>query len=226
MSLKTPSLPWTEIDHVLLDMDGTLLDLHFDSHFWLEYVPTKYAEARGLAVEETKKTLPARYNDILGTLQWYCVDHWSRELGLDIALLKQEVEHLIAVHPHVIGFLEWVRMAGKRVLLVTNAHQKSLELKMEKTRLAGYFDHVICAHDLGMPKEDRAFWDKVQEIESFDPRRTLFADDSVAVLESARDYGIRFPLQILAPDSKEPPRSAGEFPAVHDFSEITPDRDG
>ena len=27
------------VDLVLLDMDGTLLDLHYDSHFWLDYVP-------------------------------------------------------------------------------------------------------------------------------------------------------------------------------------------
>ncbi len=213
-------LPWREIDHVLLDMDGTLLDLHFDNHFWLEYVPTRYAEARGLPVEETLKTLPARYTDILGTLQWYCVDHWSQELGLDIALLKQEVEHLIAVHPHVVDFLQWANQAGKQVWLVTNAHQKSLALKMEKTRLAGYFHRVICSHDLGVAKEHPDFWGKVREIEAFDPGRSLFVDDSPAVLVAARNYGIRYLLQILAPDTKQPAREKGEFPAVRDFSEV------
>jgi FMN phosphatase YigB (HAD superfamily) len=32
-------LDWQEIKTVFLDLDGTLLDLHFDNHFWLEYVP-------------------------------------------------------------------------------------------------------------------------------------------------------------------------------------------
>ncbi|HBT55971.1 MAG TPA: haloacid dehalogenase, partial [Pseudomonas sp.] len=32
-------LNWNAIDTVLLDMDGTLLDLHFDNHFWLEHMP-------------------------------------------------------------------------------------------------------------------------------------------------------------------------------------------
>ena len=25
-----------EVDTILLDMDGTLLDLHYDNHFWME----------------------------------------------------------------------------------------------------------------------------------------------------------------------------------------------
>ena len=32
-------LNWSKIDTVLLDMDGTLLDLHYDSHFWLNVIP-------------------------------------------------------------------------------------------------------------------------------------------------------------------------------------------
>ena len=28
------TVDWTEVDHVLLDMDGTLLDLAFDNDFW------------------------------------------------------------------------------------------------------------------------------------------------------------------------------------------------
>lgn len=220
MTRSPIELPWQEIRHVLLDMDGTLLDLHFDNHFWLEYVPRRFAEANDLSYEESHARLMRRYTDIQGTLNWYCVDHWSRELGLDIALLKQEVDHLIQVHPHVLDFLDWLHRGPQRVWLVTNAHQKALSLKMERTRLAGYFDRIVCAHDLGLPKEDRAFWPRLQTIESFDPARTLFVDDSVSVLASARDYGIRWLLQILAPDSKGEVRGVGEYPAVRDFSEL------
>ena len=44
----TAPLPWPEIHTVLLDMDGTLLDLRFDNHFWRELVPERYAERHGL----------------------------------------------------------------------------------------------------------------------------------------------------------------------------------
>lgn len=133
-------IDWNQIDTILLDMDGTLLDLHFDNYFWLEHVPRRYAESRGFSLERAKAELLGRYQSVEGTLEWYCVDHWSRELGLDIALLKAEVDHLIAVHPHVVDFLESARSWEKRIVLVTNAHQKALALKMERTKLHGYFD--------------------------------------------------------------------------------------
>lgn len=213
---------WQCIDTVLLDMDGTLLDLHFDNHFWLEHVPKRYAETYGLGEAEAKEKLLSRYQDIQGTLEWYCVDHWTRELGLDIALLKGEVDHLIAVHPHVVEFLDTLKLAGKRRVLVTNAHQRSLELKMDRTRLHDRLDHVICAHDLGMPKEAPAFWDRLQAEESFDPDRTLFVDDSVAVLRSAQRYGISNLLMILFPDTRQAVRERVEFDAVNGFAELLP----
>jgi 5'-nucleotidase len=214
-------LDWQAIDTVLLDMDGTLLDLHFDNHFWLEYVPQQFAKVRGVTLEAAKADLFARYKSRLGTLEWYCVDHWSRELGLDIALLKEEVDHLIAVHPHVVDFLDQLMCAGKRRVLVTNAHQKTLALKMDRTRLAGFFDQVISSHQLGLPKEHPEFWCRLQNLYPFDKSRTLFVDDSRSVLDSAKGYGIRWLLEILKPDSIGPLREAGEYPAIHDFSEIT-----
>jgi putative hydrolase of the HAD superfamily len=219
-------MDWHQIDTVLLDMDGTLLDLHFDNHFWLEYVPQQFAKAQGVSLEEAKQDLFARYKSRLGTLKWYCIDHWSRELGLDIALLKEEVDHLIAVHPHVIDFLDRLMCVGKRRALVTNAHQKTLALKMEKTRLAGFFDQIISSHQLGLPKEDPAFWHRLQSLYPFDKQRTLFVDDSPCVLASAKEYGIRWLLAVLRPDSKGPVREDAGYPAIYDFSEITRDLRG
>ncbi len=215
-------IDWNEIDTVFLDMDGTLLDLHFDNHFWLEHVPLRYAQSNGISLTQAKAELLTRYKDAEGTLEWYCVDHWSRELKLDIALLKEEVEHLIAVHPHVTDFLEAVRAAGKRRVLVTNAHQKALGLKLKRTRLGGFFDQVVCAHDLGVPKEKPEFWDQLQGIVPYDRQKTLFVDDSLAVLRSARLSGFRWLLAVLKPDTRAPSRDVDEFPAIRDFSEILP----
>lgn len=223
--MPIPIIDWNAIESVFLDMDGTLLDLHFDNHFWREHVPLRYAEARGLPPEQAKADLLERYRSREGTLQWYCVDHWSRELGLDIALLKEEIDHLIAVHPHVIEFLEALSSSGKRRVLVTNAHQKSIALKMEKTRLAGHFDRILCSHDLGVPKEADDFWPRVHAIEPFDRERTLFVDDSPSVLRAAKDYGFRWLLAVLAPDSKAAPREPGELPAIRHFAELLPGLD-
>jgi len=216
------ALPWRDIASVFLDMDGTLLDLHFDNHFWLTHVPRRFAEKHRLPYEEARPRVLARYRAVEGTLDWYCVDYWTRELELDIVLLKQEVAHLIAVHPHVEEFLARARGAGKRVVLVTNAHHKSLTLKLRVTGIEPRFDAVVCAHDLGLPKEQPQFWERLRALENFDPARTLLVDDSLAVLRSARSYGIRHLLGVRNPDSRQPPKAIEEFASIADFSELRP----
>ncbi|MFN2308945.1 MAG: GMP/IMP nucleotidase [Gammaproteobacteria bacterium] len=217
-------LPWHTIDNVLLDMDGTLLDLHFDNHFWLEHVPLRYAQRHDLDLDTAKAALRERYRAVEGRIEWYCVDYWTRELALDIATLKREVEHLIAVRPQVLEFLDRTRASGKRITLVTNAHQKALDLKLQRTQLGGHFDALICAHTFGRPKEDPQFWDWLRAREPFHPERTLFVDDSLPVLRAARDYGIRHLLCVRQPDSRGPHREIAEFPALNQFDEIFPDR--
>lgn len=215
-------ISWAHIDTVLLDMDGTLLDLHYDNHFWLEHVPQRYAERHNLSLEAAREALRGRYRQVEGTLDWYCVDYWTRELDLDIALLKEEVEHLIDTHPHVLDFLEAVRNRGKRLVLVTNAHGKSLNIKFRRTRLNGHFDNVVCAHDLGLPKEQAGFWDKMQGIEPFQREKALLIDDSLPVLRAAHRYGIGQLLAVRNPDSKLPEKDVGEFNAIRSFREILP----
>jgi putative hydrolase of the HAD superfamily len=155
-------------------------------------------------------------------MQWYSVDYWTDELGLDIALLKKEVDHLIAVHPHVVDFLRAVREAGKRALLVTNAHGKSLDLKMSRTELGKHLDRLICAHDLGVPKEEVDFWEKLKDVEEYRPERTLLIDDNPEVLVSARTYGIRYLLAVAKPDTQEPPRDPQGFDTLLSFADLIP----
>jgi len=215
-------IEWDEIQTVLLDMDGTLLDLHYDNHFWLSHVPRRYAETHGLDLEASQRDLAVRYQRVAGTIEWYCVDYWTRELGLDIARLKEEVAHLVAVHPAVPDFLVALRQVGKRVALVTNAHHKSLALKMRRTQLDSHFDAIVCAHDLGMPKEHPDFWAKLRQEQVFDPLSTLLVDDSLPVLRSAQTYGIAHLLAVHRPDSQQPEKDVGEFRAIRSFAEIIP----
>ncbi|MBD3671566.1 MAG: GMP/IMP nucleotidase [Gammaproteobacteria bacterium] len=216
------TLPWHKIETVFLDMDGTLLDLHFDNHFWLKHLPMRYAQKHELSVEAALDKLNPRFEAVHGTLDWYCVDYWERELEMDILELKHEVAHLIDVFPYVTGFLDSVRSHGKRVVLVTNAHEKSLNLKMERTQLGGHFDHIYTSHEFRAPKESQAFWHRLHEVEGFKAAHTLMIDDTLSVLRSARDYGIGHLLAVKRPDSKQPLRDTQEFPAIASFAEITP----
>ena len=176
---------WSAVECILLDLDGTLLDLHFDNHFWLEHVPLRYAERQHITVEESKRRLYDRFQALRGTLRWYCLDHWADELKLDIVRLKREVEHLIDIRPNVVRFLDQARDSGRRIVLATNAHPDSLLLKMERTRLDGHFDAMHTAHGFAAPKEEAAYWDRLFETESVAPAHCLLIDDNTRVLRAA-----------------------------------------
>ncbi len=210
-------LPWNAIDTVLLDMDGTLLDLHFDNHFWLEHLPQRYAELHGISRQQADDELLPLFHAHAGQLNWYCTDFWSRELKLSVRELKREVAHLIALRPDADTFLAAIRAAGKRVVLITNAHRDSLSLKLERIELAPYFDRLISSHDYGFPKEDQQFWFALQQDFPFEPARSLFIDDSLPILRSARQYGIAHLLGVRQPDSRGTPKDTEEFAGVDSY---------
>lgn len=213
---------WSAIRCVFLDMDGTLLDLHFDNHFWLEHVPLRFAERRGLSLEAAKSELMPRFRQMQGTLQWYCVDYWSRELDLDVLALKREVQHLIQVQPGAEEFLRQTRAAGKRLVLLTNAHPDVLAFKLRRTGLERHFDHVISSHTLGSPKETPEFWGSLHTREGFNGATTLFVDDSLPVLRAARENGVCHLIAVRKPDSQRPALEIEEFPSVETLMELMP----
>lgn len=215
------AFPWQDISWVLLDMDGTLLDKHFDDYFWETLVPDEYARKKGMPLALAKDLVYARYRREEGTLNWTDIEFWSRELDLDIPALKEGIRHLIEVHPDTEEFLQFLRQQGKKVALVTNAHYKTLNLKMNHAGLLGYFDEVISSFDLGTPKEDVRFWDILQERLSFDPDNTLLVDDNAEVLDSARRYGIKYLLFKAKSSSRQEPEPHPDFPSIESFHELT-----
>ena len=211
---------WAAIDTVLVDMDGTLLDLNFDTFFWRELVPQRYAVRNGLTVLEARAKLEPRFDAKMGTLEWYCLDHWARDLNLDLKTLKHEHRWRIRFLPGAQEFLASVRARDKRLSIVTNAHRDTFAVKAEHTGLDRLVDSVVCSHDFAAPKESAAFWQALEAHEPFDRRRTLLIEDSLSVLAAARDYGIRHMLAIRRPDSQMPPRSTPDFLAVDGVFEL------
>ncbi|QEM68147.1 GMP/IMP nucleotidase [Geobacter sp. FeAm09] len=215
-------IDWNTIDTVLLDMDGTLLDRHFDDHFWLEHVPKRWAARNGTTEEYARKHLHALFKSQEQTLNWTDLDYWSERLKLDIPQLKREVEHLIAVHPFVVEFLLFLRHNRKDVRLVTNAHAKTLDLKMKTTRIGAYFDGIISAHEVGLPKEDDRFWEELQRVVRYDPARTMLGEDSEINLATAQRYGIRYPVYISRFSSTIQPKPSAAFASIEYFSALIP----
>lgn len=215
---------WSRIDHVLLDMDGTVLDLAFDNHFWQRLLPQRYAARHGLAHDEAQARLSREFQATHGTLNWYCLDYWSRFTGLDIAAMKHEpaLQAGIRVLPGSEDFLHAVRASGRPLWLVTNAHPGSWRVKLERTGIGPLFDRVISSHDFGLPKEHPAFWPTLREAHPFDPSRALFADDSLNVLHNARASGFAEVVAIRHPDSTTAPRAIDGHTAVDRLPALLP----
>jgi 5'-nucleotidase len=211
---------WAHIDTVLLDLDGTLLDLAYDNHFWLEIVPAAYAAARLTSVEAARTELAPLFRACEGTLPWYCIDHWSQKLDLDIEALKRANTQRIAWLPGAKDFLLRMRRARKRVVLLTNSHPRVLQIKNENTGVLDYFDAAFTSHDFGVPKESAQFWEAVRAVEPFDIERSLFADDSPSVLRAAQNAGIRWVYGVRRPDSVETIRDHVDVPAIDAVSEL------
>jgi len=213
---------WKNIETVLLDMDGTLLDLQFDNYFWQTLVPSRYAERENLSFDQAVSHLAPIFKSQEGLLNWYCLDYWSDRLRLDVADLKVQAQESISELPSTRLFLQALNESGKRCVLVTNAHAESLRIKMKKTGLIGFFDATVSAHDLGYPKENQGFWQAFHTLEKFDRLKTLLVDDSLSVLQAADTFGVEYLVAITQPDSSAPTRIVHDFIAVEDVGKIMP----
>lgn len=213
---------WDNIDTVLLDMDGTLLDLSFDMHFWGQLIPEAYANKHGLSFAEAYRHLEPIFTGEQGNLAWYCLDYWTNALDMPIAAMKREVRNKIAERPGTQQFLSWLKAHNKTVIMATNAHRETLDIKLAEVDIEHYFDALVSSHDFGHPKEDQEFWVALINQQGFDKSRTLFVDDSFAVLGAAEKFGIGHLLCVTQPSSDHPVREVNDWPSVNYLDEALP----
>ncbi|WP_161936174.1 HAD-IA family hydrolase [Thermodesulfovibrio aggregans] len=211
---------FNEIKTVFLDMDGTILDKFYDDYFWEIYVPQKYAEKEGISFDEAQKILFSMYKAEEGTLNWTDIDFWSMKTGLNIFQLKKEVAHLINPHPDAEDFLRFVNSNGKKVYLLTNAHNRVMELKLKKTGFDKYFHGTFTSFDIGYPKEKPEFWEELRKKIFFEPEYSVFIDDTEEILHTAKNSGIKFPILRAISSSKAKEKRSKHFITIKNFKEL------
>ncbi len=215
-------IDWNRLDIVLLDMDGTLLDLHYDNTVWNARLPVHYAQHHGLSTDEANARLAGHMRRTYGSIEFYCLDHWARFTGLDILAPHQEVTELIRWRPNAQEFLRRCRTLGVPAIMATNAHRDSIRIKDQHSGIVSELDGIVSAHDYGAAKEEQAFWEALSRDYPFDPARALFVDDNAGVLDAAHAFGIGQLLTIAQPDSARPSRTDLTYPVLEDFADIFP----
>ena len=225
-SVTNKLLNWDHVDTVLLDMDGTLLDLHFDNYFWTHYLPKRYSEIHAVPLSEIRDKMQERLQQKQGSLDWYCTDYWSAQFDVNIIAIKHETKDLICERPQVLQFLNRLDAMGKRKILVTNADRAGIKLKFSVTSIEPLLDTVISSHDYGLPKEQQQFWHQLKNNVPFDPAKTVFIDDSESVLKAAESFGINHIFAVTQPDSTQVRQPINGFQPLVNFMDLLSSKNG
>jgi len=226
MSPKAPPqltqtlVDWSSIDSVLLDMDGTLIDLHFDNTLWNSHLPARYAQANSISESSARELLFEQMRTSARTIEFYCLDYWAEFTDLDIMQLHADLAHLLRFRDGTESFLAWLKNQSSRTLMATNAHRASVAFKAQHLELLKYFDGVVSSHDYQQVKESQEFWHQLILAEQIDPDRAVFIDDNEAVLDAASEFGIRDVICVASPDSKRKPRTSSSYPLIDALSDL------
>ena len=215
-------IDWQTIDDVLLDMDGTLLDLNYDATFWLKTVYSIVASFTGESGTEIRDRFQKELKKHEGTLAWYCTDRWAEFFGIDLIEAKKQLAHLIRYRPHSKQFLEALRPLPLRTIIATNAHPDVIQLKLDVVPLNTLVDGIVSSHQYGVAKEHPNFWTALFDEYSINPSRTVFIDDSPRVLDAADRAGVREIVEIRHPNLSEPPRTTWKQ-GIDDFDTLLPE---
>lgn len=215
---------WDDIDAILLDMDGTLLDLSFDNHFWKEAVPGFYAKEKGITLEQSHEFLSQCYDKHHGTLNWYCTDFWSETLGIDIIKYKAQLAEKVSLRPGTLEFLEQSKLSRHKIILVTNAHPDTLRVKLEQTHIQEYFDAIYSSHQFKQPKESPLFWTQLEEAMNIPLSQCLFVDDTETILIQAKQSGVKYIAMVEQPDMTESAKTGIALPSVNRLTELFEDK--
>ena len=178
--------------YYLIDLDGVILDTSYDNYFWQKHIPRVYAQNKAIDEKDAINVTHSLFNYKKKTKDWYDVVYWSNLLDIDIIHEKKKSENmsLIKLHEGSLDVLERLRNLNKKLFLVTNAHRKTLEIKLSKFNLSKYFDKLICSHELGYVKEDIQFWHLLRNKLQIDYNDSVLIEDTFDNIKSANHAGV------------------------------------
>lgn len=176
---------------MLVDMDGVILDNTYDNNFWQNQIPGVISKNKNISFEDAKRLAVQIFNYKKNTKDWYDVDYWSNMLNVDIEAEKRSSISFdrIQLYEGVTKTLNKLK-DNFRLILITNAHRKTLNIKLEKYNLSPYFENMICAHELHYVKENIQLWYMLKSRFKLDYTKTLLIEDTINNIKVGLSAGI------------------------------------
>ena len=176
---------------MLVDMDGVILDNTYDNNFWQNQIPGVISKNKNISFEDAKRLAVQIFNYKKNTKDWYDVDYWSNMLNVDIEAEKRSSISFdrIQLYEGVTKTLNKLK-DNFRLILITNAHRKTLNIKLEKYDLNPYFENMICAHELHYVKENIQLWYMLKSRFKLDYTKTLLIEDTINNIKVGLSAGI------------------------------------
>ncbi len=180
-----------DIECLLVDMDGVILDNTYDNNFWQNQIPNVLSKKRNISFNDAKRLAIQIFNFKKNTKDWYDLDYWSNMLDIDIEAEKRSDESLskIKLYDHVTETLTKLKKSIK-LILITNAHRKTLNIKLGKYDISPYFDEMICAHELHYVKEDIQLWYMLKSKFKLNFEKTILVEDTINNINVALSAGV------------------------------------
>ena len=181
----------TQISCVLFDLDGVLVDATEWHYVALNralalfgFDITRYEHLsdynglptrRKLQMLSVEKGLPAALHDMLSRLKQV----YTRDEILTKCRPVFEKEYM----------LSRLRHEGYRMAVCSNSIRESLQMMVQQSGLAGYFDFLVSNEDVSRPKPDPEIYATALARMGVTPAQALIVEDSPHGLEAARRSG-------------------------------------
>ena len=186
----------------LIDLDGVILNLDYDNFFWQKHIPKVYAELHKISFKDACLVTKQIFNYKRKTKDWYDIDYWSNMLNVDIKKEKEDNIEKIDIMKGAVEFLESLVKKNKNLFLITNAHEKTLKIKLKKYNIKKYFKDIICSHQLSYIKEEIQFWYILKNKLNISFKNSVLIEDTLDNLIAAHSAGLENLIYISKEESK------------------------
>tara|TARA_Y100000768_G_scaffold352301_1_gene303801 strand:- start:9919 stop:10596 length:678 start_codon:yes stop_codon:yes gene_type:complete len=192
-----------DIECLLIDMDGVILDNTYDNNFWQNHIPNVLSEKKNISFKDAKCLAVQIFNYKKNSKDWYDLDYWSNMLGIDIEAEKKSEESLskIKLYDNVTDTLSELKK-NIRLILITNAHRKTLNIKLDKYNIEPYFDAMVCSHELNYVKEDIQLWYMLRSEYRLNYDKTVLVEDTINNINVALSAGVSSAIYVGDEDFK------------------------